>query len=62
MSNEIEIIFNTDGTSTMKVNGVKGKSCKELTKPFEKALGITTDDKTTPEYFQPENVQTIKRS
>jgi len=61
MANKIEIIFEKNGTSTMKVNGIKGKNCKDITKPFEKALGITSDDKNTPEYYENDNVQTIRR-
>ena len=60
MSNEIEIIFEKDGTSVVKVNGVKGKNCKDLTKSFEKALGSKTDDKNTPEYYQNDNIQVIR--
>ena len=59
---DIEITFDLDGTSTMKVNGAKGKSCKDITASFEKALGTVIEDKKNPEYFQEEtNKSTIRR-
>lgn len=52
---EIEITFDLDGTSEIKVNGIKGTSCKDITKPFEKALGTIDSDKKTSEFYQVED-------
>lgn len=60
---DIEITFDTDGTSQIHVNGTKGSSCKDLTKPFEKALGTVTNDKKTSEFYQTEtNKNVIRRN
>ena len=56
---QIEIIFNDDGTSEMKVNNIKGGKCKDITKAFEKALGTTVGDRKTPEYYQDDKQNNI---
>jgi hypothetical protein len=50
--NTVVITIAPDGTPTINVNGVKGKSCKDVTKTVERALGSTTSDKETPEMFE----------
>lgn len=49
---EITITINTDGDTELKVNGVKGSGCKQLTAQIEKALGRTTRDTPTAEMHQ----------
>jgi len=51
---EIEFIIKPDGRVEEKVFGVKGESCKELTKEIEKALGTVVDTKPTAEMFEQE--------
>jgi hypothetical protein len=58
---EIEITFNTDGTSEIHSKGTKGKSCKDVTAFFEKALGNKTSDKNTQEYYEVETNNNILR-
>ena len=41
------------GNPTIKVEGMPGPGCKDLTKAVEKALGTVTSDKTTNEYSLP---------
>lgn len=41
----------------ISVKGVKGKSCKELTKDLERNLGNVTSDKPTLEMHQSEVTQ-----
>lgn len=53
----VTIDIDADGTPTIKVNGVPGKSCKDITKTVERALGTVTSDKSTPEMYQPEKAQ-----
>ena len=49
---KIIITIAEDSTTTVAVNGVKGKSCTGLTKALEKALGQTTKDRKGPEYYE----------
>ncbi|MFA5766466.1 MAG: DUF2997 domain-containing protein [Candidatus Paceibacterota bacterium] len=48
----VEITIAPDGTPTIKVNGVAGTACKDVTKTVERALGTVTADKPTPEMYQ----------
>ena len=52
---EITVEISPSGDVKISVKGVKGKSCKELTKNLEEALGDVKESKTTREYN--ENVQ-----
>ena len=36
---EIEVFIDAEGQVEMKVRGVKGSSCLEITRPLEEALG-----------------------
>lgn len=43
------------GKSDVKTSGIKGKSCTEVTKGIEAALGAETTSKTySPEYYETE--------
>lgn len=57
MSEEKIIIsfVGTDGSSTIEVEGVVGKSCKDLTAPLEKVLGKVTDYKKKQSFYQTES-------
>lgn len=46
------ITISPDGSVTIEVKGVKGKSCANVTKQIESALGTVTGDKKTAEYFE----------
>lgn len=48
---KIKIRIAPDGTPTVKVEGVQGVSCKDVSKGIEKALGVTVEDKKTHEYY-----------
>jgi hypothetical protein len=41
-----------DGVPTIMVQGCKGKTCKDITRELEKALGDTKDSKPTGEMFE----------
>jgi hypothetical protein len=47
---QINVEIATDGKVTVSVKGVKGKSCTDVTKSLENALGQTTSDEKTREY------------
>lgn len=62
MAHEIIIEVPLGGNPTISVNGVKGKSCKDLTKDFERELGGVVNDKETSEYHeQPERILNSSR-
>jgi hypothetical protein len=47
------------GTPTIHVQGVKGRSCKDITKALEAALGETSESKSTNEFYEQAN-QAVK--
>lgn len=48
----IQVDIDQEGGVTVKVEGVAGKSCKELTADIEKALGKVVSDEKTAEFHQ----------
>jgi hypothetical protein len=50
----IEIIIHPDGTTSVTSSGFAGKSCKDATAAYEKALGTVTSDTPTSEMRLPE--------
>ncbi len=46
---KIELIIDTNGETQIKVTGVKGEACKDLTKGLERALGNVKSDRPTAE-------------
>ena len=57
MAGEIIVSFDDNGEAVITVNGVKGKSCKDVTKFLEKELGEVTSDKKTKEFYEVEKVK-----
>lgn len=51
----IAITIKEGGKVTVEVTGVKGRSCTELTRAIENALGAGKQ-KLTPEYYEKEQV------
>ncbi len=49
---EIIIDFDSSGEVKMEGKGFQGKSCDEAMGLFEKALGVVSNRKNKPEYFQ----------
>jgi protein involved in polysaccharide export with SLBB domain len=49
---ELEFTIDDDGKISIKVVGIAGKECLELTKEIEAALGLVTDRKRTSEFYQ----------
>jgi len=49
---EIVIDFEVTGEVRMEGKGFQGKSCDEAMGRFEKALGVVSNRKNKPEYFQ----------
>ena len=53
-SKELEITIGPDGTVHAEVNGVKGKSCVDLIKFLEEALGPAKRKNFKPDYYERE--------
>ncbi len=53
---EIKITIALDGSLSYTVAGLKGKSCRDLTKAID-ALGVVTETKNTSEYCELPAVQ-----
>ena len=54
MSEEITVTISPDGNVKVSVKGVKGKSCKALTKGLEAALGDVEHSQVTREIYETE--------
>jgi hypothetical protein len=52
MSKKILIEATPSGEVTITAEGVKGTSCKEFTKDFEAALGVTKNSTPTKEMYE----------
>jgi len=49
---EIEVIIEKGGVVNIKVKGIKGMACLDLTKPIEDALGQVQTRTQTAEYYE----------
>lgn len=49
---EMEITIDAHGKVSIKVAGVKGGKCLDITKPLEDALGEVTVREMTSEYYE----------
>lgn len=49
---EVFMDFDDEDNAIISVKGVAGKSCKDLTRELENALGTVTDDKLTEDYHK----------
>lgn len=54
MTEVVTLEFDADDNPVIKVEGVKGKSCTQLTEALEKKLGTVTKDEKTSEYNERE--------
>ncbi len=57
MATHIKIVIDQDGSATVGVAGVKGKSCTVISKAIEEALGKTESRKPTSEMYEAEDVK-----
>ena len=49
----ILVTIGPTGEITVTVEGVAGPGCQALTRALEAALGTTTEDTRTPDYYRP---------
>jgi hypothetical protein len=54
VKHELEIEISPTGEIQLKVKGIAGEGCLELTKALEEALGIVLEREKTSEYYQAE--------
>lgn len=59
---KIIIRIKPDATTTIEVNGVKGASCKDLTKGLEEALGAVQSEEKTGEFYDEPEADYIHQS
>jgi len=60
MAATVKIEIDEEGNPEISVNGVAGKSCKDLTKSIEDAFGSECETKPTREYTQQATDQSRK--
>ena len=51
MSKKIEFVIKKDGKVELDVQGACGEECKDLTAPFEDALGVVDSVDVKPAYY-----------
>lgn len=59
MSKTIQIIVSPAGETKIETSGFTGSSCQDATRELERALGATTDEQLTGEYYETTNDQQI---
>jgi hypothetical protein len=52
MPRVIELIVSKEGETTVQTKGYSGGTCMEASKWLEHALGITTTDQKTTEFYE----------
>ena len=58
----IEVTIDEGGKIEVVAKGFQGRGCTDATKLIRDALGATTDDKKTPDYYKEEKVKTTQRT
>ena len=53
----IEVIVSPNGEATVQTKGYSGSGCLQASKFLEVALGLTTRDSKTSEFYEVEKVQ-----
>jgi len=52
MARIIEVVVSPTGETTMHTKGFAGGDCLQASRFLEQALGVTTSDHKTPEFYQ----------
>ena len=61
MNQTIEIRISPQGESTITTQGFRGKSCQDASRFLEEALGRTTRESLTGEFYQSEDERTSQQ-
>jgi hypothetical protein len=51
MSKTIEIVISPKGETKLETKGFAGSGCQEASRAFEQALGVSSDEQLTSEYY-----------
>jgi hypothetical protein len=57
MSRVIEVIVSPTGETTVQTKGYAGSDCLQASKFLEQALGVTTADRKSAEFYQTQTTQ-----
>jgi hypothetical protein len=57
MSRVIEVVVSPAGETTVQTKGYAGSDCLQASKFLEEALGVTTTDRKTSEFYQTQTTQ-----
>ena len=60
--NELLICIARDGTVTINVDGIKGKSCLDLTKDLENSLGCVSEREKKASFYEDDKTPVIIKS
>jgi hypothetical protein len=52
MARMIEVVVSPTGETTVQTKGYAGADCLQASRFLEQALGATTAERTTPEFYQ----------
>lgn len=58
MTKIIQVVVNPKGETKIETSGFAGSSCQDATRELERALGATTEETLTGEYYAETNTQT----
>jgi hypothetical protein len=58
MTKIIQVVVNPQGETKIETSGFEGSSCQDATRELERALGATTEETLTGEYYAETNTQT----
>ena len=57
----IEIVIDKEGQTTVQTRGFSGPSCREASKFLEQALGATTAEQLTSEFYRAASIEQPQR-
>ena len=57
MARVIEVTVSPQGEVAVQTKGYSGSDCQQASRFLEHALGVTTTDRKTAEYYQPATIE-----
>lgn len=55
----IEVLVHPDGQTAIQTRGFVGTSCREASRFLEEALGTSSQERLTAEFYQTEQTRTV---
>lgn len=59
MTKIMKVTVNAKGETKLETIGFSGSECQNATRDFERALGVSTGETLTSEYYSTSNEQTV---